>query len=139
MGLVGVWKLVVWVQDYDDGRVVRPFGGSPGGQLMYSPGGHMSGVISAGDRPDFAGGAQWDAPESERAHAYSTFLAYAGTFTVDGDTVIHHVETSLFPNWVGREQRRLVDLSGDRLTLTGRLEDGTPEARTIRMSFERLE
>jgi hypothetical protein len=137
--LIGVWSLVAWVQDYDDGRLVRPFGGSPAGTLMYTPGGHMSGVIASGDRPDFAGDAQWQASETERARAYSSFLAYAGTYTVDGDVVIHHVLTSLFPNWVGRDQRRVAEPSGDRLTLTGRLEEGTPEARTVRMSFERVE
>lgn len=137
--LVGVWKLVAWVQDYDDGRVVQPFGGGPCGRLMYSPGGHMSGVIAAGDRSEFAGNAQWQASESERAQAYSSFLAYAGTYTVEGDVVTHHVVTSLFPNWVGRAQRRAAEVSGSRLMLTGRLEEATPEARTVRMSFERLE
>ena len=33
-------------------------------------------------------------------------------------TVIHHVEISLVPNWVGRPQRRTVALDGDRLRLT---------------------
>jgi Lipocalin-like domain len=34
--------------------------------------------------------------------------------------VLHHVELSLFPNWVGVTQERLVKLSGDRLTLSTR-------------------
>jgi Lipocalin-like domain len=38
----------------------------------------------------------------------------------DGEepVVVHHVETSLVPNWVGRPQRRAVALDGDRLRLT---------------------
>ena len=34
------------------------------------------------------------------------------------DRVIHHVELSLFPNWVGSDQQRWVELAGDRLTLS---------------------
>jgi hypothetical protein len=31
---------------------------------------------------------------------------------------VHHVELSLFPNWVGSDQERWVELAGDRLTLS---------------------
>jgi lipocalin-like protein len=32
--------------------------------------------------------------------------------------VIHHVELSLFPNWVGTDQQRFVELSQDTLILS---------------------
>jgi hypothetical protein len=32
--------------------------------------------------------------------------------------VIHHVEPSLFPNWVGGDQERWVELAGDQLILS---------------------
>jgi len=32
--------------------------------------------------------------------------------------VIHHIEISLFPNWVGVDQVRSFSLEGDRLTLS---------------------
>jgi hypothetical protein len=35
-----------------------------------------------------------------------------------GARVIHHVELSLVPNWVGSDQERWVELAGDRLTLS---------------------
>ena len=34
--------------------------------------------------------------------------------------MVHHVELSLFPNWIGGDQERLVDLRGSRLTLSTR-------------------
>ena len=40
--------------------------------------------------------------------------------TSSGDTVIHRVELSLFPNWVGVAQERLVEVKGNRLTLSTR-------------------
>jgi Lipocalin-like domain len=39
--------------------------------------------------------------------------AHAGCYSFHGDRVIHHVELSLFPNWVGGDQERLVELAGD--------------------------
>jgi hypothetical protein len=34
--------------------------------------------------------------------------------------VLHHVELSLFPNWVGATEERLVKISWDQLTLSTR-------------------
>jgi hypothetical protein len=48
------------------------------------------------------------------------FVAYAGRYSFHGDRVVHHVELSLFPNWVGSDQQRWVELNGDRLTLSAR-------------------
>ena len=45
-------------------------------------------------------------------------MAYAGRYSFHHDGVIHPVELSLFPNWVGSDQERLVELAGDRLTLS---------------------
>jgi hypothetical protein len=54
---------------------------------------------------------------SQRAAAFSTCLAYFGTFEVQEDRVIHRVEASLFPDWSGQEQIRPFTLEGDTLTL----------------------
>jgi hypothetical protein len=58
--------------------------------------------------------------DAARRSAVSTFVAYAGTYRVAGDEVVHAVEMSLEPSWVGTEQRRQVRLSDDgrRLTLS---------------------
>jgi hypothetical protein len=51
--------------------------------------------------------------------------------------VIHHVQLSLFPNWVGVDQERLVDVTANRLTLSTRptLFDGIQQ--TARVVWER--
>ena len=53
----------------------------------------------------------------EKARAASGFMAYCGRYEVHGDHVVHHIEQSLFPNWVGTSQKRFIELEGDRLTL----------------------
>ena len=56
-------------------------------------------------------------PEEWTAAARS-YVTYCGRYDVTADAVSHHVELSLFPNWVGRDQLRFVELDGDQLTLT---------------------
>lgn len=52
-----------------------------------------------------------------RAAAYSTCLAYFGTYIIQGESVVHKIEGSLFPNWSATVQIRPYSLDGDELTL----------------------
>lgn len=40
------------------------------------------------------------APVEERAQAYSTFMAYAGSYTFTCDKMVHHIEVASLQNWV---------------------------------------
>lgn len=93
-------------------------GEAPDGLLAYTAGGTMVGIMGPGDRPRFSTEDVTGGTPEEQAAAFATFIAYGGRFAVDGDTVIHTVETSLFPNWIGTEQRRRFELSRDGRTLT---------------------
>ena len=117
-GLVGRWRLTSWSARTEDGAVTYPFGEDAEGSLMYTPGGWMTGVLAVGDRARLSSEDVVGGGEAERAAAYSTFFAYCGTYEVDGDVVVHRVRMSLFPNWVGSEQRRRFELSDDELVLT---------------------
>jgi hypothetical protein len=57
---------------------------------------------------------------AEKAGAAETYVSYYGRYEFHGETVLHHVELSLFPNWIDVTQERLVEISGDRLTLSTR-------------------
>jgi hypothetical protein len=57
-------------------------------------------------------------PVDRRDKAVEGFVAYVGRYSSHSDRVVHHVELSLFPNWVGSDQERAVQLAGDRLTLS---------------------
>jgi hypothetical protein len=72
------------------------------------------------DRAKFAVGDLLSGSIEEKAYAAGTYVSYCGRYEFRGDTVIHHVELSLFPNWVGVEQERLVEVRGDRMTLSTR-------------------
>ena len=116
--LVGGWRLRSWVSIADGGAEARPLGAAPDGLLAYTADSTMVGIMVPGDRPRFATDDLTGGTVEEQAAAFATCIAYGGRYAVDGDTVIHTVETSLFPNWSGTEQRRRFALSDDGQTLT---------------------
>ena len=132
--LLGRWYIVSWEQRYDDGRVQLPMGDRLEGFIDYSADGNMVCMISRADRANFSTGTQWDAPDEEKALAYNSMLAYGGRYRLDGQTVVHMVDFSLFPNWKGSEQKRELQFQGDgTIALLARLEQGTPQARVARL------
>ena len=116
---VGGWRLRSWVSIADDGSESMPLGDAPDGLLTYTDDGTMIGIMGRADRARFATEDLTGGTPEEQSGAFATFIAYGGSFDVEGDTVIHHVETSLFPNWVGTTQRRRweLDATGRELTL----------------------
>src|SRR5690606_8643786 len=132
----GRWSILAWEQLYDDGRVVSPMGTELEGFIEYSDFG-MFCVVAKKDRPTFTTGGQWNAEDAEKAAAYNSYLTYAGDYEVNGNTITHKVQHSIFPNWVGGSQQRTAELDNDVLSLTARLEEGTSEARTARLKWKR--
>ena len=95
-------------------------------------------MIAAGERArlesaDIVGGS-----EAERAQAFSTFMAYCGPYTITDDVVVHHIAMSMFPNWVGVDQKRHFTLSDDELVLESQpFEiDGDMVVNTLRWARE---
>ena len=80
----------------------------------------MSVAISRPNRQKFTVGDLLGGSPEEKAQAVGTYVSYCGRYELNGDTVTHHVSLSLFPNWVGVEQERLVELRGNRLMLSTR-------------------
>ena len=133
--LLGRWRIVEWVQHFDDGRRLYPLGRDLNGFIQYDADRMFCFLCSADRKP--LSGSQWTAPDAEKAAAYASCLAYSGTYDVSGNEVLHRVDVSLYPNWVGTTQRRRAKLEDERLVLSARLEDGTPQARTADLIWER--
>lgn len=136
--LTGRWELVTFAQNYDDGRQVLPMGEAPQGIIQYTADGFMSCQISRANRAPFTTGGQWNASDAEKAGAYNSMMSYAGRYDVEGNTVTHYVDLSLFPNWIGGQQKRSFSLDEQgQLSLTARLEENTSEARTALLLWKR--
>jgi len=116
--LIGTWKLISWENRSVDGQISYPFGRDAVGYIMYNQDGYMFVAISCPNREKFAAGDLLRGSIEEKAQAADTYVSYCGQYEFRGDTVVHHVDLSLFPNWVGVEQERLVELRGNRMTLS---------------------
>ena len=121
MGIVGTWVLRTWRRYEPDGTIGYPFGKSPVGLLIYTPSGDMAVQMVEADRPKLDTDDALGGTTEERAGAYSTCLAYFGRYRLDGDSVVHELDGSLFPNWAGTSQVRPLVRDGRRLVL--RVED----------------
>jgi hypothetical protein len=115
---VGRWKLVSFETRGEDGEVTYPFGKDALGYIMYSTDGYMSVTIFPKNRRrfntyDVAGGTI-----EEKVAAAESYISYFGRYEIIDDRVIHHVEASFFPNWVGVDQERFYRFDGNRLTLS---------------------
>jgi len=134
--IMGRWEIVRWVQEYDDGRTTFPMGEALRGFISYDQM-HVTVMIERGNRTPFTQG-QWNSDDSEKAAAYNEFMAYSGEYEVQGSEVTHVVKNSLFPAWEGGTQKRRATLEGQQLTLSGRIEEGTPQARTVKLVWHRV-
>lgn len=138
--LVGGWRLRDWLAIADDGTESMPMGDAPDGLIAYTATGTMIGIMGPAGRPRFAQDDVTGGTDAERAGAFATFVAYGGRYEIAGDTVTHIVEISLFPNWIGTQQRRHWQLDDDwrLLTLTSPPLVLGGATRVQRLSWERV-
>jgi Lipocalin-like domain len=57
------------------------------------------------------------ATEAEKVELYDGLVAYAGTYTVEGDRVTHRIEVSWNQSWTGTAVVRTFAVEGDRVRL----------------------
>ena len=111
--LVGTWRFVEAVsEDLSTGQKTDIYQGTPVGFIMYSGDGRMMvmNVNSGRKRP---AGAVAMTPEAEAL--FRSMTAYGGTYWIDGNRVIHHVDISWNETWTGTDQVREYKLEGERL------------------------
>ena len=119
--LIGAWRLVSSVEtDIKTGVVDCPLGDKPEGLILYTPDGYMSAQLSAADRPNFESDDMYKGKPQEYVAAGLSYLAYSGPYYVDeaNRIVEHEMFVSLFPNWKGQRQARIVKLDEKELHLS---------------------
>jgi hypothetical protein len=53
--------------------------------------------------------------DAERVDLYSGFISYAGTYSIEGDRVSHHIDASWNQSWTGTTQVRQFRIDGKYL------------------------
>jgi Lipocalin-like domain len=109
--LIGVWKLVSFQTEFQDGKPPRAMlGEHPSGYLILTKEGRMMSVIEGEGR-------QVPSTDAERANLLNSLVAYSGTYRIDGNQWALTVDVAWNPAWDGTVQVRDFELLGDRLTV----------------------
>ena len=136
--IVGEWRLLHWRRIINDSAIEYPLGEDAEGVILYLPDGLMMVQMASADRPKIDGGDPLGGPESDRAAAYSTCLAYFGRYEVKGQQVIHRIEASLYPNWSETTAVRPFEVDHDHLVLRTPLATANGKTVVNEMAWKRV-
>jgi Lipocalin-like domain len=120
--LVGTWMLVAWEQKKGDGTKVQRYGANPTGIAFFDAGGRYIITVMRSDRAKYASNALWQGTAEENKATADGTITYFGTYSMSeaDSSIAIHIDGSSFPNWNGVDQKRIVAIVGDQLTLTVR-------------------
>lgn len=119
--LIGTWTLHSYIEtNVDTGEKSYPMGESPSGFIIYTADGYMSAQMASAERVPFVGNDMFGGTQEEYTTAGTTYLAYSGPYDVDerNGKLDHEIAISLYPNWAGMRQVRIVTLGEDTLQLS---------------------
>ena len=104
--LIGTWKMVSWKREIiATGELIDALGPNPVGYINYGEDRRFYALVVSRDRPRPANLPPSDA---EKIQLFNTMLAYAGTYTVDHEKAVHHVDASWNEAWTGTDQVRIL-------------------------------
>jgi hypothetical protein len=110
---LGTWKLQSFTtEDLATGQKTDLFGARPSGYISYGPDCRMYAILTKDGRKAPAALVPTDA---ERIDLHSGLVAYAGTYSIDGDKVSHHIDASWNQAWTGTTQVRQFKIDGKAL------------------------
>jgi hypothetical protein len=111
--LVGTWIMESFqMEDCATGRRTQPWGRGPSGTVVFVSEGRMFALITADGRPS-------PSNEADEAAAFRRMLAYSGQYRIEPpNRLVTAVDIAWFEPWVGSEQVRYCELSGDNLIMT---------------------
>ncbi len=111
--ILGTWRMTSWTYEtLETGEVKEALGPNPRGYINYAPDGRMMVLVLKEDRKPPA--ALVPTPE-EKIALYDTMFAYARTYTVQADRVIHSLDMSWNKVWEGTQQVRFITIDGGTL------------------------
>jgi lipocalin-like protein len=110
--LVGTWNIVSWERTSPDGAKVQAFGANPKGVSYFGADGRFFIFYTRAGLPKLASNDRTKATPEEAKALYEGIIAYHGTYTVDdaSKTINMQIENTTFPNQLGRQQKRNIDL-----------------------------
>ena len=115
--IVGVWKMTGWVRkESATGKTIKYFGERPAGIVIYTKGGHFVTFVTGQDRKKPA---QADPSDAERIELFKTMYGFGGTYKVEGNKLLLHLETSWNQSWAGTDRPpSVIEIKDKQMTTT---------------------
>ena len=111
--LLGSWRMASWVtRDVVTGGRQDALGQNPRGIVVYTPE-RVTFLIMKNNR---ARPEQLPPSDEEKIALFDTMFAYSGSYTVESDRVVHHVDLSWNEAWSGTDQVRFCKVDEQTLT-----------------------
>jgi len=110
--LLGSWKVISWVQEFQDGSESRPeYGRNPIGYIIFTPGGRMMAMLEGEGRKS-------PSNDQEGLALFRSMIAYTGKYYLEGDKWTTKVDAAWHPDRRGSDQVRYFKVEGDKLYVT---------------------
>ena len=113
--LLGTWTPLSWKKEtIATGETVDVLGPNPVGYISYGADRRMHAIIVRKDRP---------APETlpptdtQKLRLFDSMIAYSGTYTLDNEKVVHHVDVSWNQAFTKTDLIRFYKLANGILTI----------------------
>jgi hypothetical protein len=138
--LVGGWQLIEILGETVSGETFYPMGEKVAGQLVYTPEGHVNVNITGSDRSRGDSTTPWLAlDDAVSADMARTYMAYAGTYSVDEDAAIvtHNLTLGLDPAMLEVPQVRHVSFTDEGHLILSAAVDERPDAPTAHLEWRR--
>jgi hypothetical protein len=115
--IYGTWRLVSSKTRFiETGEERSTLGSKPSGYITYTPDGRMITVATSSERPNV--GKATNLTDADRAKLFRTMWAYSGTFSLNGNAITHHIDSSWNEFWTGSDLTRDIEVQGDKLVFT---------------------
>jgi hypothetical protein len=111
--ILGSWRMTSWLtRDVATGERRDALGETPFGTVVYTPE-RVTFLIVRNNRKRPG---QMPPTDEEKIALFDTMFAYSGSYTVEADRVIHHVDISWNEAWSGTDQVRFCKVDENTLT-----------------------
>lgn len=131
IAIVGTWTLVSYKHESFEGIIFYPMGPYALGRLIYTDRGFFSLMIMKANRKQFNSSSVFEASAEEKLAASDGFIAYSGRYAVQDNQIVHEIDMSFFPNWIGTTHRSAAVIANDSLSITTAALSSTTGAQDI--------
>jgi lipocalin-like protein len=125
---IGTWKMhSMTMTDVETKEKILLYGEHPNGYVGYNEEGRMYVLIVADKRKRPK---NYPPNDAESVELFNSMTAYAGTYSIDGNHITHHIDLAWNQLWDGQGMVRQFKIEGDTLTLSVTMASSSDTAKS---------